>query len=134
MMFGVIEHGEVDQPDQVEELSKLEPHRVAVVLVDFQNDFCRPARPDGDPLQTQANAETAWRANDFAAEAARLGMRVIYSQQIQALPGRIRRSGTVHRSGTGVANCPQVPVRRLAESGIHGGAASSLRSARVTGR
>jgi nicotinamidase-related amidase len=80
--FGVIEHGEMDQPDQVEELRKLEPHRVAVVLVDFQNDFCRPARPDGDPLQTQANAEAAWRANDFAAKAARLGMRVIYSQQI----------------------------------------------------
>jgi nicotinamidase-related amidase len=36
-----------------------------VVLVDFQNDFCRPARPGEDRAQTQANAEAAWRANDF---------------------------------------------------------------------
>jgi nicotinamidase-related amidase len=77
-----MDHGDVDQPDQMDELSKLEPHRVAVVLVDFQNDFCRPARPDEDQAQTRANAEAAWRANDFAAKAARLGMRVVYSQQI----------------------------------------------------
>jgi hypothetical protein len=42
---------------------KLEPGRVAVVLVDFQNDFCRPSTPDQDPAQTQANAEAARRAN-----------------------------------------------------------------------
>jgi nicotinamidase-related amidase len=78
----MMEYGEVDQPDQMDELGKLEPHRVAVVLVDFQNDFCRPGRPDEDQAQTQANAEAAWRANDFAAKAARLGMRVVYSQQI----------------------------------------------------
>jgi nicotinamidase-related amidase len=72
----------VDQLDQMDELSKLEPPRVAVVLVDFQNDFCRPGRPGEDRAQTQANAEAARRANDFAAKAARLGMRVIYSQQI----------------------------------------------------
>lgn len=70
------------QPDQLDELGKLEPHRVAVVLVDFQNDFCRPAPTEEGQLQTQANAETAWRANDFAAKAASLGMRVIYSQQV----------------------------------------------------
>jgi hypothetical protein len=45
----MMEHGRVDQPDQIDHLSKLEPQRVAVVLVDFQNDFCRPARPDEDP-------------------------------------------------------------------------------------
>jgi nicotinamidase-related amidase len=77
-----MKHGKVDQPDQMDELRKLEPHRVAVVLVDFQNDFCRPARPDQDQLQTQANADAARRSNDFAARAARLGMQVIYSQQI----------------------------------------------------
>ena len=70
------------EPDQVDELSKLEPDRVAVVLVDFQNDFCRPSLSDEDPAQSQANAGAARRANDFAAEAASLGMRVIYSRQI----------------------------------------------------
>jgi nicotinamidase-related amidase len=78
----MMEYGEVDPPDQMDELSKLEPHRVAVVLVDFQNHFCRPSRPDEHQAQTRANAEAAWRANDFAARAARLGMRVVYSQQI----------------------------------------------------
>jgi nicotinamidase-related amidase len=70
------------QADQIDEMRKLEPRRVAVVMVDFQNDFCRPSTPDQDPAQTQANAEAARKANAFAAEAARLGMRVIYSQQI----------------------------------------------------
>ncbi len=51
-------------------------------MVDFQNDFCRPSTPDQDPAQTRANAEAARRANAFAGEAARLGTRVIYSQQI----------------------------------------------------
>lgn len=72
----------MDQPDHVNELSKLEPHRVAVVLVDFQNDFCRPSRPDEDPAQTRPNADAARKANDFAGQAARLGLRVLYSQQI----------------------------------------------------
>ena len=51
-------------------------------MVDFQNDFCRPSTPDQDRAQTRANAEAARRANAFAGEAARLGTRVIYSQQI----------------------------------------------------
>jgi nicotinamidase-related amidase len=55
-------------------------------MVDFQNDFCRPSTPDQDPAQTQANADTARRANIFAAEAALLGMRVIYSRQVLDLP------------------------------------------------
>lgn len=66
--------------DEVSGFRKLEPGRVAVVLVDFQNDFCRS--PESYPAQTRANAETARRANGFAAEAARLGVRVIYSQQV----------------------------------------------------
>jgi nicotinamidase-related amidase len=70
------------QPDLVEELRKLEPRRVAVVLVDFQNDFCRPSGPDQDFGQTQLNADAALRASIFAGRAARLGMRVIYTQQI----------------------------------------------------
>jgi hypothetical protein len=46
MVLAMMEHGQVDQPDQIDHLGKLDPRRVAVVLVDFQNDFCRPARPD----------------------------------------------------------------------------------------
>lgn len=70
------------QPDQVDQLRELEPGRVAVLLVDFQNDFCRPSAPGHDPAQTGANAEAAHRANAFAGAAAELGARVIYSQQI----------------------------------------------------
>lgn len=55
--------GDVAEPDQVNQLSRLDPHRVAVVLVDFQNDFCRPLRPDEDPAQTRANAGAARSAD-----------------------------------------------------------------------
>ncbi len=41
-----------------------------------------PSTPDQDPAQTRANAEAARRGNAFAGGAARLGTRVIYSQQI----------------------------------------------------
>jgi len=78
----MLDNGGVDRPDPFDELSQLEPHRVAVILVDFQNDFCRPAQPDDGTAQTEANAVAARRANIFAGKAARLGMRVIYSQQI----------------------------------------------------
>ncbi len=80
--LGMGQHGLVREPDEVSEFCKLEPGRVAVVLVDFQNDFCRSSAPGQDLAQTRANAEAARRANVFAAEAARLGMRVIYSQQL----------------------------------------------------
>jgi nicotinamidase-related amidase len=83
--------GDVGERGQVNELSKLAPRRVAVVLVDFQNDFCRPSGPGQDPTQTRANAGAARRANGFAAEAASLGMRVIYSRQILDLARLTRR-------------------------------------------
>jgi nicotinamidase-related amidase len=73
--------------DRVAELTGLEPERVAVVLVDFQRDFCVP---EG----TTSNAETALRANTFAAAAAKLGARVIYTQQVldlERLTSRQRR-------------------------------------------
>ena len=70
------------QPDLVEEVRKLEPRRVAVVQVDFQNDFCRPPGPHHDATQTQPNADAARRASEFASQAARLGVRVIYTKQI----------------------------------------------------
>lgn len=57
----------------VSEIAGLDPRRVAVVLVDFQNDFCRG--------QT-ANAATAWRAQRFAAEAMALGAQVVYTRQV----------------------------------------------------
>ena len=70
------------QPGHVDGLLDLEPRRVAVLLVDFQNDFCTAAGADPDPEQTQANAAAARRAGAFAAGAARLGARIIYTQQL----------------------------------------------------
>jgi nicotinamidase-related amidase len=63
----------------VEALCRLPLNRVAVVLVDFQNDFCT-----GMELGSSAhsNAVTARRANEFAKEAAQLGAHVIYSREI----------------------------------------------------
>jgi nicotinamidase-related amidase len=53
-----------------------------VVLIDFQNDFCSPeVAGDGPPTNTN-NAATALRANEFAREAAELGARVVYTQQV----------------------------------------------------
>jgi len=64
--------------DRLNQLLELDPARVAVLLVDFQRDFCGPAG-------TVNNARTALRANGFAQEAAGLGVRVVYSQQILEL-------------------------------------------------
>lgn len=55
---------------------QLSPSKVAVVLIDFQNDFC--AKPEN----TKKNAEAAQRANEFAQNASELGAHVVYSQQI----------------------------------------------------
>lgn len=54
-------------------LLDLPPERVALLLVDFQHDFC-----DGNV----GNAATARRAHDVATEAARYGVRTIYSRQV----------------------------------------------------
>jgi nicotinamidase-related amidase len=62
----------------------LRPEQVAVVLVDFQNDFCSPEASGGTPTNT-LNAAAAVRANEFAASAATLGAHVIYTQQILSL-------------------------------------------------
>jgi nicotinamidase-related amidase len=67
---------------RVDRLLALDPGRVAVVLVDFQRDFCGPPGVEAGRAGTDANARTAVRANAFAAEAARSGVRVIYSQQV----------------------------------------------------
>lgn len=56
--------------------------RVAVVLVDFQNDFCSPDAGTERPAPNTHNASAARRANDFAAQAAALGAQVVYTQQV----------------------------------------------------
>jgi nicotinamidase-related amidase len=64
----------------------LAPDRVAVLLVDFQNDFCSPeVFRDTPPTNTQ-NALAAHHANQFADKAAALGAHIIYSQQILDFP------------------------------------------------
>jgi nicotinamidase-related amidase len=60
----------------------LSPNQVAVLLVDFQNDFCSPELFKGSAPTNTLNAETAVRASEFAARAAAYGCRVIYSRQV----------------------------------------------------
>jgi nicotinamidase-related amidase len=60
----------------------LAPEQVAVVLVDFQNDFCSPEVARGAPVRNTANAAAARRANAFAAEAAALGAHIVYTRQV----------------------------------------------------
>ena len=69
----------------------LAPSRVAVLLIDLQNDFCSPELfSDKSPTNT-LNAETAYRANDFARSAAALGCHVIYTRQVLDLPNLTNR-------------------------------------------
>jgi nicotinamidase-related amidase len=60
----------------------LAPNRVAVLLIDFQNDFCSPELfSDKIPTNT-LNTETAHRANEFARSASALGCHAIYTRQV----------------------------------------------------
>lgn len=61
---------------------QLPPRRVAVVLIDFQNDFCNPDVAAGGPVANTRNAAAAARANSFAAAAAGLGAHVLYTRQV----------------------------------------------------
>lgn len=75
------------------DLLSLPLDRIAVVLVDFQNDFCSPDVNPKRPTNTN-NELAARRASDFAAEAANLGAHVIYTQQLlnwEEMPPRQRR-------------------------------------------
>lgn len=63
-------------------LESLAPHQIAVVLVDFQNDFCHPDACRGRTPTNTANAVTALHANTVARQAAHRGMHVIYTQQV----------------------------------------------------
>lgn len=72
----------------------LSPDRVAVAMIDFQNDFCSPQACGDGPATNTHNAETAQRASGFARHAAGLGAHVIYTQQVldmSRLTGRQRR-------------------------------------------
>lgn len=60
----------------------LSPHRVAVVMVDFQNDFCSPGVFGAGPVTNMGNARTARRASVFARHAIGLGARVVYTRQV----------------------------------------------------
>ncbi|MGH3499463.1 MAG: cysteine hydrolase family protein, partial [Nocardioidaceae bacterium] len=57
----------------VSQVTGLDPARVALVLADIQNDFCRGQA---------ANTATAERAQRFAAEAMMLGVHVVYTRQV----------------------------------------------------
>lgn len=56
--------------------------QVAVVMVDFQNDFCGPNLYNNAANNNTHNASAAKKANKFASRAAELGAQVVYSKQI----------------------------------------------------
>jgi len=60
----------------------LDPRRVVVLLVDFQNDFCHSEPSPAAPPVTAGNAATAQRAQAFAASALRLGAQIVYTRQV----------------------------------------------------
>lgn len=76
------ENRAMDQSAGHRDLEDPPPSRTAILLVDFQNDFCSPEVFHDSPVTNTQNAVTAYRANDFARKAAALGAHVIYSQQI----------------------------------------------------
>lgn len=69
-------------PNAIEGFLDLPPQRVAVVMVDLQNDFCSPEVFGDRPVTNTHNAETARRAQAFARDASDLGARVVYTRQI----------------------------------------------------
>jgi nicotinamidase-related amidase len=78
----------------------LDPRRVAVVLIDFQNDFCSPEVFEGQHATNTHNAAAAARANRFAAAAHRLGAHVMYTKQVldpAMLTDRQRRAAADER-------------------------------------
>lgn len=60
----------------------LRPDQTALLLVDFQNDFCSPELFHNTAPTNTLNAITAHRANIFAAEVSARGVQVIYTQQV----------------------------------------------------
>lgn len=68
--------------ERLDSFFALDPSSVAIVLVDFQADFCAPGALGVDPPVNTHNAATAQRANAVAEAARHLGVRTIYTQQI----------------------------------------------------
>jgi nicotinamidase-related amidase len=60
----------------------LPPSRVAVVLIDLQNDFCSPKVAHGRPVSNTGNAAAAFRADSFAAAASSAGAQIVYTRQV----------------------------------------------------
>lgn len=95
---------------------ELSPQRVAVLMVDFQNDFCSPDVFVGRPVTNTNNAAAARRANVFAHRAATAGATVVYTQQVldlDRLTPRQRRAeedGGICRKGTWGAELFLEPV------------------------
>jgi nicotinamidase-related amidase len=77
-------------------LADLAPSQVAVVLVDFHNDFCHPNTSRAQPPTNTANAR---RANPFAAQAADLGAHVVYTRQVLDLDRLTPRQRRWERPG-----------------------------------
>jgi len=75
-------HSAMPERDPLESFLSIEPGRVAVVLVDFQNDSCAPGAFGVEPPNNRANAATARRANEFAHTAIGYGTKVIYTRQM----------------------------------------------------
>lgn len=94
----------------------LQPQRVAVLMIDFQNDFCSPELFAGRSVTNANNAAAAHRANAFAHRAAVAGATVIYTQQVldlDRLTPRQRRAeqqGGICRKGTWGAELFLEPV------------------------
>jgi len=61
-------------------VNDMDPKSVAVVLIDFQNDFCHQEAHAID--NKVSNREASARANKFAAAAASLGANVVYTKQV----------------------------------------------------
>lgn len=80
-----------EQAERVGRLLDLDPHRAAVLLVDFQRDFCGPPG-------TQRNVDTAQHASRFAEAAAQFGVRVIYTQQVLDLTRLTPKQGRWEQS------------------------------------
>lgn len=73
-----------EQVRRMEQLLDLDLARVAVLLIDFQRDFCGDPTPESgaEAAGLVNNARTAVRANAFAEQAAQLGAQVIYTRQV----------------------------------------------------
>jgi len=58
----------------------IDPNKIAIVLIDFQNSFCQQG---SNPVDDKtSNRKAAFSANEFAASASHLGAKIVYTKQI----------------------------------------------------